>query len=394
MSDFKMAVESLHEDNDLDALIADTSSLIASVYSILEQPRRSATTTTTPLLGRRSLNNSSESGQNRSNSSSPKSPKTPRLGLPSRIPLSTPSSREIDREINRIDRFCEMLEHNLRSVSDGQQTGHRLGSGSPPSTGSAVRSPMSTMSAGRNSAHQTMNNQHRSPTPEEVIDLCDSMYIPTQIRRPYSFNSSSSDDVVIVAPTDDDVVDLCTPPFQRNNVPRARNTYRRMLNTLGFGTNNHTNATTAAARQRLVPSRRTLASFSSHSSSEPTQSSSTDARSSCSSVSTATSTTNVAVGSTTPSVGQYNLQKPSQTNNAPGAHFENMNNSGTTTNSSGRVPFMCAVCMESCVNNQPTSTKCGHVYCSNCIRQAIRLTRKCPMCNTKVTANQLFRIYI
>lgn len=58
------------------------------------------------------------------------------------------------------------------------------------------------------------------------------------------------------------------------------------------------------------------------------------------------------------------------------------------------TPFMCPVCMESCLKRKPTSTKCGHVFCEHCIKQSIRLTHKCPMCKTKLSCNQLIRIYV
>lgn len=61
---------------------------------------------------------------------------------------------------------------------------------------------------------------------------------------------------------------------------------------------------------------------------------------------------------------------------------------------SGHTPFMCPVCMESCLQRQPTSTRCGHVFCKECIEHAIRLTHKCPMCNTKISRSQIFRIYL
>lgn len=59
---------------------------------------------TTQSLDRRAHNNSGSRGQHGGasfNSNSPKSPKTPRLSLTARTTLSTPSSREIDREVNR-----------------------------------------------------------------------------------------------------------------------------------------------------------------------------------------------------------------------------------------------------------------------------------------------------
>ncbi|KAL9899359.1 uncharacterized protein ACN427_007067 isoform 1-T1 [Glossina fuscipes fuscipes] len=64
------------------------------------------------------------------------------------------------------------------------------------------------------------------------------------------------------------------------------------------------------------------------------------------------------------------------------------------TTPGARTPFMCPVCMESTVQRQPTSTRCGHVFCQSCIRQAIEFSRKCPLCKAKVLPNHLLRIYL
>uniref|UniRef100_A0A1B0GBK1 RING-type domain-containing protein n=1 Tax=Glossina morsitans morsitans TaxID=37546 RepID=A0A1B0GBK1_GLOMM len=59
-----------------------------------------------------------------------------------------------------------------------------------------------------------------------------------------------------------------------------------------------------------------------------------------------------------------------------------------------RTPFMCPVCMESTVQRQPTSTRCGHVFCQSCIRQAIEFSRKCPLYKAQVLPSHLLRIYL
>ncbi|KRK03975.1 E3 ubiquitin-protein ligase complex slx8-rfp subunit slx8 isoform X2 [Drosophila yakuba] len=55
--------------------------------------------------------------------------------------------------------------------------------------------------------------------------------------------------------------------------------------------------------------------------------------------------------------------------------------------------YKCPVCMDSVTKREPVSTKCGHVFCRECIQTAISATHKCPMCNKKLTARQFFRIY-
>ncbi|EDV47960.2 E3 ubiquitin-protein ligase complex slx8-rfp subunit slx8 isoform X3 [Drosophila erecta] len=56
--------------------------------------------------------------------------------------------------------------------------------------------------------------------------------------------------------------------------------------------------------------------------------------------------------------------------------------------------YKCPVCMDSVTKREPVSTKCGHVFCRECIQTAISATHKCPMCNKKLTARQFFRIYL
>ncbi|XP_050341565.1 uncharacterized protein LOC126767893 [Bactrocera neohumeralis] len=229
--------------SDLNELIEDMSLLMASVYTMLDRTQRTPQRTGSSL-GRRSHNNIDSSGQLErasSNSSSPKSPKTPRLNLPARATLSTPSSREIEREVNRMDPFCEMLERNLRIVASEQEQliGRRLESTSPTTPRNAIERPQ-----------PVRTNRVRAPTPEEVIDLSDSMNMPVPIPRPYPFN----DDVIVVT-SDDEVVDLCKPNFRRNN---GRSRKRRTTNNTEDNLRNDN-----APRQCLTASRR-LSSASSH----------------------------------------------------------------------------------------------------------------------------------
>uniref|UniRef100_A0A1A9WZI9 RING-type domain-containing protein n=1 Tax=Glossina brevipalpis TaxID=37001 RepID=A0A1A9WZI9_9MUSC len=62
--------------------------------------------------------------------------------------------------------------------------------------------------------------------------------------------------------------------------------------------------------------------------------------------------------------------------------------------SNNHISPVCPICMESIIPRQPTSTRCGHVYCERCIRQALEHNRKCPMCNAKTLPDHLHRLYL
>ncbi|XP_054726174.1 uncharacterized protein LOC129236027 isoform X1 [Anastrepha obliqua] len=368
MSDFKKAANSLPEEGELDALIADTNLLIESVYDMLERPRLSPSSPVIPMTGPRSHNSSDSSGQlGIASFNTPKSPRTPPTCSIRTTTMSTPSSREIDREIHRIDSFCQLLENNLRSVTMEQdqlvEKRLRLALPSSPQNKTKKRSPQNTPPRG--SAQSTISV--RSPTPVEVIDLSDSMYMPAPSRASGPLNVS--DDVIIISPSDDEVVDLSTPTFCRN-IARTRNNHYSRMPPIPDSNVNHTKYDNAIRRSLIASRRSTDAGRSS-------------SRRSLSSLAS-TSTTNI--GATKEQTNANNKETP---NWVPGAHCDNLGG-----NENERTPFMCPVCMESCINNEPTSTKCGHVFCARCIREAIRLTHKCPMCNKKLKPNMMFRIYI
>ncbi|XP_023178221.2 uncharacterized protein LOC111604401 isoform X2 [Drosophila hydei] len=57
-------------------------------------------------------------------------------------------------------------------------------------------------------------------------------------------------------------------------------------------------------------------------------------------------------------------------------------------------PYKCPVCLKCVHHRKPASTVCGHVFCSSCIKTALRATCKCPVCQRLITARQIFRIFI
>ena len=57
--------------------------------------------------------------------------------------------------------------------------------------------------------------------------------------------------------------------------------------------------------------------------------------------------------------------------------------------------WSCPICLEpKTAVNEIMSTTCGHVFCGNCIRSAVRIHKKCPTCRKKLTAKQFHKIFL
>ncbi|CAI0380289.1 unnamed protein product [Linum tenue] len=55
--------------------------------------------------------------------------------------------------------------------------------------------------------------------------------------------------------------------------------------------------------------------------------------------------------------------------------------------------FSCPVCMSDLI--EPTSTKCGHIFCKECLRKSLASSnKKCPTCRQKVGRRGIFRVYL
>lgn len=56
--------------------------------------------------------------------------------------------------------------------------------------------------------------------------------------------------------------------------------------------------------------------------------------------------------------------------------------------------LMCSICLQSVIGRNPTTTKCGHSFCRDCIHRAIIQSPKCPVCNTEAISTDLRRVFI
>ncbi|XP_055324448.1 uncharacterized protein LOC129579013 isoform X1 [Sitodiplosis mosellana] len=54
----------------------------------------------------------------------------------------------------------------------------------------------------------------------------------------------------------------------------------------------------------------------------------------------------------------------------------------------------CPICLETFGFDKVLSTMCGHLYCEPCIKNVIKIRKKCPMCNRGLKPNQVHRIFL
>ncbi|KLO08023.1 hypothetical protein SCHPADRAFT_624224 [Schizopora paradoxa] len=59
---------------------------------------------------------------------------------------------------------------------------------------------------------------------------------------------------------------------------------------------------------------------------------------------------------------------------------------------SGGRAFECPVCMET--KQHLSSVPCGHLFCTACIKSALRADRRCPVCRSSARETDLRRIYL
>ncbi|GMN62890.1 hypothetical protein TIFTF001_031968 [Ficus carica] len=53
---------------------------------------------------------------------------------------------------------------------------------------------------------------------------------------------------------------------------------------------------------------------------------------------------------------------------------------------------ICGICRNQLV--EETSTKCGHIFCKDCIHAALAIRRECPTCRKRLRRTDTFRVYL
>lgn len=59
------------------------------------------------------------------------------------------------------------------------------------------------------------------------------------------------------------------------------------------------------------------------------------------------------------------------------------------------IPLTCPICFESLSSNsKPITTRCGHVFCTECLNTYFRTAKKCPTCKSTITLKTCTRLYL
>ncbi|XP_031628116.1 uncharacterized protein LOC116343928 [Contarinia nasturtii] len=59
-----------------------------------------------------------------------------------------------------------------------------------------------------------------------------------------------------------------------------------------------------------------------------------------------------------------------------------------------RYELMCPICLERFEEQNISITKCGHLFCSECLNTAMKSRRICPVCNNRVISTQVKRAHL
>ncbi|XP_012525149.1 E3 ubiquitin-protein ligase RNF4 isoform X2 [Monomorium pharaonis] len=63
-------------------------------------------------------------------------------------------------------------------------------------------------------------------------------------------------------------------------------------------------------------------------------------------------------------------------------------------NDKGPVPLTCPICFESLSSDRkPLTTRCGHVFCTECLQTNFHTSKKCPTCKSTITLKSCTRLY-
>lgn len=59
------------------------------------------------------------------------------------------------------------------------------------------------------------------------------------------------------------------------------------------------------------------------------------------------------------------------------------------------VSLTCPICLETLSSSlQPTSTRCGHIFCAKCLKESIHKYKNCPTCKSSLKLKSCIRLYL
>ena len=54
----------------------------------------------------------------------------------------------------------------------------------------------------------------------------------------------------------------------------------------------------------------------------------------------------------------------------------------------------CPICLEDLASKEISSTTCGHIFCTKCIKEVIKTSKMCPNCRTKLTLKKIYKLIL
>lgn len=79
---------------------------------------------------------------------------------------------------------------------------------------------------------------------------------------------------------------------------------------------------------------------------------------------------------------------------APAAAATAVDTNANNVPTQRRFELECAICLERLEGQPVSSTPCGHLFCSECIENSIRIYKACPVCRIRVITRQVKRAHL